>query len=199
MPCCRSDLRLVALGLAAAALLAACGERRVPWGDEMARWFNNASVTPPEPDPRDWTRAEWDVFLRRIGFADSAALGTLEAVTTFAELTTPRQVAIAFRPLELLHGSLAGAADEAGCVVLVLEAGALDFNTALAAAGRAPGRRFLLFLKEQPQRNPRPPAGWEGSLWQQPVLKKRFAWALYRPEQLLLARVRTMYAWLARR
>lgn len=199
MPSRPPHTRRRSLALLGAALLAACGGGRVPWRAEMTRWFDNASVTPTEPDPRDWSRSEWDRLLRRMGFADIAALGTMEVVTTVAELTSARQVSLVFRPLEVLHGSLAGLADEEGDVVLTLGPGALDFNNALAAAERVAGRRFLLFLKERPRRGLRPPAGWEGSLWQQPVVKKRYAWALYRPETLLLSRVRTMYAWLAHR
>lgn len=199
MPSSPSNTLRPAVVLAAAALLTACGDGRVPWRAEMTRWFNNASVTPTEPDPRDWSRGEWDFLLRRVGFADVAALGAMEGVMTFAELTSAREIGLTFRPIEVLHGSLSGVTDEDGALVLTLKPGALDFNNALEAAERVPGRRFLLFLKERPQRRARPPAGWEGSLWQPPVLEKRYAWALYRPEPLLLTRVRTMYAWLAHR
>jgi hypothetical protein len=191
-------LRL-AVALIAALQLAACRTGRVPWSDEMAHWFNNASVNPPEPDPRDWARPEWESFLRRIGFADAAVIGTMSVVTTFSQLTTARQVSLVFRPLEVLHGSLAELTDEDGGIALVLEEGSLDFNAARAAARRVAGRRFLLFVKERPQRAARPLAGWEGSLWQQPAAQKSFQWALYRPAALLLLRVRTMYAWLARK
>ena len=86
-----------------------CGEpkpKRVNWQDAMQVWFSNSSVRPTEP-PRDlWTRKDEELFLRRIGFADIVAIGTVRVVTLFSSLGADQQVGLAFRPIEVLHGSL---------------------------------------------------------------------------------------------
>jgi hypothetical protein len=95
----------------------------------------------------------------------------------------------------VLHGSLEGLTDEDGTVPLVLAAGALDFQAAIDGQERIAGQPYLLFLKERPRRQARPPTGWEGSLWRRPLERRVFQWALYRPDKPLLLRVRTMYSW----
>jgi hypothetical protein len=140
----------------------------------MVKVFSNQSVKPAEP-PRDyWTRQDEEMLLRRMGFADIVAVGTLRVVSQCNRSGVPFQLTLAFRPEEQLFGKL-----EEGEVMLKLDATSDDFQRALGVQKDLVGTRYLMFFKRKSE--------------------KELRWAFYRPTARLLDEIRTRYASLARR
>jgi len=193
-------LHLAPLLLAVLTAAGSCSKRKtVAWRPEMRRWFDNSTVGPNDESVDGWTRRDEELFLRRIGYADVAAIGTVRMVTTFSHHRSPRQVALAFRPRELLYGTLEGRLDAQGELALVLGEAMVGVRVARLLSEHLPGRRYLLFLKDKPVApGPRHKvSGWRASLWRPPpVPRPEHRWALYRPEPRLLRQVRAMYRWL---
>ncbi|MCB9558238.1 MAG: hypothetical protein H6707_19130 [Deltaproteobacteria bacterium] len=166
----------------------------------MNRWFDNTSVQPSEPERRYWTRADEDMLLRRLGYADVAVVGSIRVVNAFYMFDSPRQVALAFSPQQVLYGSLKGAIDDDGELFLQLGRSGLDFHLAVTLRRHLPGRRYLLFIKFRPQsagqRSLGEISGWRASLKRPGKQHPTFSWVLYRPDKALLEQVQTMYGWL---
>lgn len=150
------------------------------WQDSMESYFANGSVRPPEPPRRLWERKDEDLFLHRMGLADVVIVGVARVVTVHSNFDTPKQVALAFQPREVLHGSIEEVADDDGELLLPLGPESEDFQLAVKVHPHLPGSRYVLMLKKQHQKD-RPP-----------VLR----WALYRPDDRLLAEIRVMFKWL---
>ena len=187
-------LALWALGATGPLSSSGCGEPGVRWRDEMAVWFNNSSVTPPEPDRRYWTRRDQEVLLRRLGYADVAAFGRVNLVNTMEAQGGARRIAVSFTPIKVLHGSFEGLLDAGDELLLPIGAGQLDFVYALSRTPRLPGQRYLLFVKRRPaDRQTRARKGWRGSLWYPNENAERFNWALYGPDPVLLGEVEAIY------
>lgn len=188
--------------LLAGAILLPAGCSRTPktaWHDSMERWFSSSAARPTDPPYARWTRQDHDLFLRRIGHADVAAVGTIRLVTTYSMYGATKQVGLLFRPQKVLHGSLEDDLDEQEELPLRLSDSAPDFRLALLLRDHLPGKRYLIFLKEKPSDEDSGPqrTGWRASLWRPPPPPPAaYRWALYRPEPALLARVREMYHWL---
>jgi len=165
--------------------MAACGPTTpdpARWQDAMREWYTNTSVRPPEPPRPQWERADEDLLLKRLGFADVVAVGTARVVTLFTMLDTPKRVAVAFLPEEVLFGDLANLIDKQGDLLLPVAPGDLDFQLALKVLDHIAGSRYVLLLKRKPG-------------VQQPQLR----WSLYAPDRKLLAEIRAMFAWLKKK
>jgi hypothetical protein len=163
-----------------------CGHGRsgeTEWQASMGRYFANGSVRPPEPPRRLWERGDEDLFLHRMGLADVVAVGVARVVTVHSTFDTPKQVALAFQPREVLHGSLEEVVDDDGELLLPLGPDSEDFQLAVKVHPHLPGSRYVLMLKKQARKD-RPTA---------------VHWALYRPDDQLLAEIRAMFKWLERR
>ena len=185
----------------AVATLAGCSStKRTPWRDHLRRVFDNTSVQPPEPERKYWTRNDEDMFLKRIGHADYAAIGTVHVVNVYSSFSNPKRVALIFTPREVLHGKTDDFSTDERTIRLPIGEGELDFQVALNVEGRLAGRSYLLFIKQKPSRDRvEPPAGWQGSLWQPPKRLVDFVFALYAPDKSLLRQARAMYRWLKKK
>lgn len=167
-------------------LAAACGTAEpgpARWQDAMQRWYANTSVRPPEPPRAQWERVDEDLLLKRVGFADVIAVGTARDVTLFTMLGAPKRVALAFKPREVIYGTLDDLTDEQGELLLPLSPGDLDFQLALRVLDHIAGSRYILLLKRRPHA--------KGS----PTLH----WSLYKPDRQLLTEIRAMFDWLKKR
>ena len=98
----------------------------------------------------------------------------------FTMLGAPKRIALAFRPDEVLHGTVDNLTDEQGEMLLPLASGDLDFQLALRVFDHLPGSRYLLLLKRRPR---------QGSA-------SELRWALYNPDRQLIAEIRAMFHWL---
>jgi hypothetical protein len=165
-----------ASGLMAVLCLTACAshpKHTTAWSSSMGAVFSNQSVKPAEPPRGYWTRQDEEMLLRRMGFADIVAVGTLRVVSQCNRSGVPFQLTLAFRPEEQLFGELE---DEE--VMLRLDASSDDFQRALAVQKDLVGTRYLMFFKRK------------GS--------NELRWAFYRPTRSLLNEIRARYASLAR-
>jgi len=162
--------------------IAGCASRATTarsWSPQMAALFSDSSLKPDEVPREKWSRDEEDQLLRQMGFADTVAVGTLRLVSQYAPRDTPRQLALAFRADEVLHGSLDKELDDARELTLRLDPSSREFRLALHLQQQLPGARFVLFLKHN--------------------ARGELHWACYRPSAQLLVELRTRFAWLARR
>jgi hypothetical protein len=174
--------RLLPPSLLLLALLPAC---RAPapqtaWRDDMAELFGKSSVRPDDPPRHLWSEDDVDLFQRRLGYADCAALGTTRVVSTYTTFSSAQQFALAFHPDEFLHGSLEGELDRDGDMTLRLTPAQNDFRLAVHLQRLLPGTRYLVFLKRQPSQPP---------IWH---------WALYRDDPQLIRETRAVYDLLQR-
>ncbi len=149
----------------------------------MQVWFANSSVSPPQPPRQLWTREDEELFLRRIGFADMVAIGTIRVVTLFSHFEQHNQISVAFRPSEVLYGELKDHLSKDKELYCRLGPADLDFQMALRVQEHLPGTKYVLLLKLKPD---------ERGKKRPPVLR----WALYRPDKRLLTEIRAMYQWL---
>jgi hypothetical protein len=149
----------------------------------MQDWFSNTSV-PLEPPRPLWTREDEALFQRRIGYADVASVGTIRVVNLSSVHDADRQVSLAFRPVEMLYGSLADKLDDEKQIHLTLGPSDTDFQRALAAQQHLPGSRYLILLKWKPEKDNE---------------QAQTRWALYRADKQLLAEARAMYNWLEKK
>jgi len=149
----------------------------------MRQWYTNTSVRPPEPPRLQWERADEDMLLKRLGFADVVLVGTARVVTLFTMLDAPTRVALAFRPDEVLYGEVDDLTDEQGELLLPVTPSDLDFQLALRVLDHIAGRRYLLLLKRRPDSR------------RQPELR----WSFYNPDRKLLEEIRAMFAWLKKK
>lgn len=175
--------------LALLAWIPSCGTKRPPpvkWQEAMQVWFANSSVSPPEPPRQLWSREDEELFLRRIGFADVVAIGTIRVVTLFSRFEQHNQISVAFRPSEVLYGELKDHLSKAKELYCRLGPADLDFQMALRVQEHLPGTKYVLLLKLKPD---------ERRKKQPPVLR----WSLYRPDKRLLAEIRGMYKWLEKK
>jgi hypothetical protein len=141
----------------------------------MASWYPDASVRPAAPRRLDWSRAEEELLLYRLGSADCTLVGKIRRVSTSQQFDRPQEMLLLVHPEEVLHGRLKQVLDQEGELVLRVAASNADFRLALTEEPFLPGTRYLVFLKR-----PEPAAnGWR--------------WALYRPERRLLEEVRAAY------
>ena len=161
----------------------ACGStpKPVTWQDSMQSWYNNGSVRPDQPPRSLWERPDEDLLQKRIGFADLVVVGTAHVVTLFSALDAPRQLALAFRPQEVIHGSLDGLVDQEGELLLTIDSSDEDFQMAVKTFEHLPGSRYLLVLKRKPSKDSKKP---------------QVRWSLYKPDKTLLREIRAMYHWL---
>ena len=161
----------------------ACGKPPAPakWQASMTRWYQNSSVRPPEPPRQLWERDDEDLLLKRVGFADVVAVGTARVVTLFTMLGSPKRLALAFRPEEVIYGEVDQLKDEQGDLLLPFGPDDLDFQLGLRVFGHLAGTRYLLLLKRQPG---------------EPV---RLHWSLYRPDKKLVQEIRAMFRWLQKK
>jgi hypothetical protein len=176
-------LRAVILSLIVCGCYACSGAQKRPinWRDDMERWFSNNSTRPNETPRNMWTREEEDLLQLRVGSADYAAIGTFRLVSIYSTFSSPKQLALAFRPQETLHGKLEERIDKEGELMLQLTpSNSEDFRLAVQLQKQLPGNRYIVFLKEQPTRDDRP------------LLR----WALYGDDKDLQAEIRAMYQWL---
>lgn len=162
-------------------LVSSCAapQRASSWMDHMEAWFNQGSLDGAELPRGHWSREEEELLQRRMGFAEVVAVGTLRRVTQVARSESPRELALVFRPSEVIFGSLEGQLDEEGAMPLRLDPSSAAFHAALSVESRLAGSRHLLFLRRGP-----------GGV---------FHWACYRPTPSLVAEVRARYRWLAAR
>lgn len=173
--------RTAALLAAASSALLACktSSSAVRWTDEMEQWYPNSSVRPTEPPRALWSRADEELFQRRVGNADVVALGTLRLVTIYRMFDAPRQIGLAFRPQEVLFGSLGAWLDKEGELQVPLNPSDEDFRMAAKANARLAGTRYLIVLKRKPSSDDRV------------VLR----WAMYVPDEVLMTELRAMFKW----
>ena len=171
----------VMLGLTSLCILSAgcagSNKQEVRWSGSMASYFENTSVRPGEPPRRLWDTDDEDLLLRRMGYADAAAVGTVRLVSGYEHRGASGQIALAFRPREVLYGSLKPDRDTDGEIPLRLDPSAADYNLAKKIQKQLPGTHYLLFLKRRPKG--------EGS--------HDLRWAFYRPRRKLMAEVRIRY------
>lgn len=146
----------------------------------MDSYFENTSVKPGEPPRRLWDTEDEELLLRRMGYADTVAVGTIRLVTNYERRGTSGQLALAFRPREVLYGSIDKDKDTDGELHLRLDPSAADYNLAKKIQSQLPGTHYLLFLKRRPQGDD----------------KHDLRWAFYRPRRKLMAEVRARYRWL---
>jgi len=193
-------MRLLLL-IAISTLLGCSRAPRSPWSEQMPHWFTNAATQPTDPPFTYWTRDERELFLRRIGYADVAAIGIVRAVSSCAHKGNPTKITLAFEPKRMLHGSLDKSLNEEGDLLLTLDEEDLDFRRAVKLGSYLPGRRFLVFFKKQPaKKNHAKGSGWKASLWRPPPKPKpTYRWSLYRPEPALIAHVQALYRLLKKR
>lgn len=164
-------------------LCLSCGgpqKRPINWRDDMEGWFSNNSVRPTEEPRHMWGREDENLLQLRVGAADYVAVGTFRMVGVYTTFSSAKQIALGFRPGEVLHGKLEELLDKEGELMLQLTPASEDFRLAVHLQRYLPGNRYLVFLKEQPGPGDRP------------ILR----WALYRDDKVLLAEVRAMYQWL---
>jgi hypothetical protein len=166
-------------------LLLSCGSSKpeVRWQDSMQDWFSNTSV-PLEPPRALWTREDEVLFQRRIGYADVASVGTIRVVNLSSVHDSDQQVSLAFRPVEMLYGSLADQLDDDKQIYLTLGPSDEDFQRALSAQRHLPGTRYLILVKWKPAKGDE---------------RVQTRWALYRADKQLLAEARAMYSWLKKK
>lgn len=162
-------------------LAAGCAgtSQQVQWRGSMGTYFESASVKPGEPPRRLWENADEELLLRRMGYADTVAVGTIRLVSAM-ERRGSGQMALAFRAREVLYGSLEQDKDAEGVLRLQLDPSASDNRMANKILKQLPGTHYLLFLKRRPRKDG----------------KHDLRWAFYRPRRQLMAEVRTRYRWL---
>ena len=148
----------------------------------MASYVENTSVRPGEPPRRLWENADEELLLRRMGYADAVAVGTIKLVSGVERRGSSGQLALAFRPREVLYGSLEADRDTGGQLRLRLDPSAADYRLAKRIQAQLPGTHYLLFLKRQPRR--------DGT--------NHLRWAFYRPRRKLMSEVRSRYRMLKR-
>lgn len=151
----------------------------VNWRGSMGSYFENTSVKPGEPPRRFWDTADEELLLRRMGYADTVAVGTIRLVSGYEHRGTG-QLALAFRTREVLYGSIDQDKDTDGELRLRLDPSAADYSLARKIQKQLPGTHYLLFLKRRPRRDG----------------KHDLRWAFYRPRRKLMAEVRARYRWL---
>ena len=171
------------LTLLLASVVGCSGTRPVKWQETMGRYYPRSSVRPDQPPRHLWTLEEEDLLQRRVGFADFVAVGTAHVVTRFAMLGAPRGLTLCFRPREIFFGDKK-TLDQQGELMLPLDQSEDDFLLAVKTYSYLPGSRYLLVLKYPPHQNGRRPAA---------------RWALYRPEESLVAEIRAMFLRLRKR
>jgi len=136
----------------------------------MGNYFANEALDADDSPRECWTPDDEDRLLRQMGYADTVAIGTLRVVTRYTpSVDRAGQLTMAFRPDEILFGSLSDRLDDEG---------QLQLHTGPDAPGSQPGARYLLFLKQ--------------------AKGKDLRWASYRVSPRLLDEVRRRYAWLRR-
>lgn len=147
----------------------------VGWRDGMQELFDNGSVDPDEPPRHLWEHQDEEALLKRMGYADVVAVGTLRLVGQFTDHSLPSQLSLAFAPDEVLYGSLDDKLDAQRELMLRLDPGSRDFHVALRIQQQLPGTRYLVFLKQQPSR------------------QRRLVWSFYKPSKRLMAEVRAQF------
>lgn len=153
----------------------------VQWQAAMQAWYGNGPVRPDQLPRLLWERPAEDLLQKRVGFADVVVIGTAHVVTLFTALDAPRQLALAFRPQEVIHGSLDDLTDQEGELLLTLDSGDDDFQMAVKTYDHLPGSRYLLLLKRKPTKNSK-----------RPLVR----WSVYKPDKVLLREIRVMFRWL---
>jgi len=146
----------------------------------MGSYFENTSVKPGEPPRRLWDSVDEELLLRRMGYADTVAVGTIRLVSKYEHRGRSGQLALAFRAREVLYGSLNEDQDTEGELTLRLDPSAADYSLARKVQSQLPGTHYLLFLKRRPRGGDKPD----------------LRWAFYRPRRKLMAEVRSRYRWL---
>jgi len=157
---------------------AGCGTAQAPvtWSDDMALYFSNSSVRPSDPPRHLWTQADEELLLRRLGHAECVAIGSTKVVSEYSDLSSAKQLTMAFHPQEIVHGSLEGSLDKDGDLMLQLTPSIEDFRLAVQVQRELPGTRYIAFLK----RKPAP----DGPVWH---------WALYAHDPALVTEIRAAY------
>ena len=143
-------------------------------------FFTNQSVRVQDPPRTHWSRQDEELLLRRMGYADMVAVGTLRLVTQCNRSEVARQLTLAFHPQEELFGALEEQLDGAGEVLIQLDPSSEDFNRALNVQQEMVGTRYLVFFKREPRSG-------------------KLHWAFYSPSDRLLTEVRARYRWLSKK
>lgn len=148
------------------------------WEPGMKAWFTNDSLRVDADRQETWTRADEEVLLRQLGYADVVAVGSIHSIQQASHYGAARQLSLAFRPAEVLHGSLEGDLDRDRLLVVHVAPSGEAIKAARALPTRPDRARYLLLLK----RRPLPGGG------------HQLRWAIYQPSATLLAHVKSLFA-----
>jgi hypothetical protein len=173
----------------------ACASNRISWQEEMVRWYPNGigETNQLQHIAAVDRGSDYDLFQKRIGFADTAALGSIRLVNEQAEHgAAPSKTLLIFRPVEVLHGSLAAIRDKDGDILLSADRAELPSEGLDQES--ITRKNYLLFLKRQPGKviasNEK---GWRGSIWGPRQAAARYRWVLYPSSPKLLEEVQQLY------
>ena len=147
------------------------------WDDSMHALFNGSPGEPTGRSARSWTPEAEEQLMRQMGFADAVAVATVREVRRHDRYGNPRDVSLAFRLREVLHGDLGDHLDPRQELMLDLKEEAGAFQSTVKHLRELPDARYLVFIKRQP-------GGEEG---------EGLRWAFYQPSPHLLDRVRALY------
>jgi predicted small lipoprotein YifL len=145
----------------------------------LRTWFDNSLHLDLENE-RFWGRQDEETLLRQLGHADVVAVGSIESIGLASHYGAERHLNLAFRPEELLHGTLDGELDRDRQLVVRIPATTEAFEIARRLPEWNGGLRFLLLLKRAHDD------------------ARELCWAIYLPPSRLLAQVRTLFARLPR-
>src|SRR5512137_952405 len=122
-----------ALALSLLLLSLSCGgtqKRAINWRDDMERWVSNNAERPTEEPRSMWSREDEDLFQLRVGAADYAAVGSFRMVGVYSTFSSAKQIALALRPSEVIHGKLDELLDKEGELMLQMTPSSEDFRLA---------------------------------------------------------------------
>jgi hypothetical protein len=161
-------------------VLGGCASERptTRWQPGMKAWFTNDSLHVDADRRKTWTREDEEQLLRQLGHADVVAVGSIHSLQQASHYGAARQLSLAFRPAEVLHGSLEGDLDRDRLLVVHVAPRGEAIRAARALPTRPGQSRYLLVLK----RRPLPGGG------------HQLRWAIYQPSTTLLAHVRSLFA-----
>jgi hypothetical protein len=156
-----------------------------------ATWFDNSLHLDLENE-RFWGRQDEENLLRQLGYADVVAVGSIQSIGLASHYGAERHLNLAFRPDELLHGTLDQELDRDRQLVVRIAASAEAFEIARRVPQWNSSVRFLLVLKHQCAREGGP--GARRALERSDQGHCGLRWAIYLPTARMLARVRTLFS-----
>lgn len=146
----------------------------VAWDDSMQGLFSSDPDNPTSHPRRLWSKKEEERFLKQMGYADAAALGTVKVVSQ-CDRYGQRQVTLELHVKEVLHGDLGDELEEGQKLSIRIDAD--SHRSTVQTARSTPGSQFLVFLKRKPQGD-----------------QTRLSFDFYRPNPRLMTEVRSMYS-----